>query len=169
VVEIAVAIVVEIAAEIAAVIVAVAGAGAAVADVTAVDVRKAHPLAAATCLPPSTLRRKAESLAATIRTATTTVAAISADLKIAPASRAVSNHVAPRSAGSIIVRRRFSSILPVPPRPSVPRKNPSFCLANLSPSIVASPWPRPFPQLSSRNLTSRNLKAKKQFLVPPAT
>jgi hypothetical protein len=161
-------IAVEIAAEIAAVIVAVAGAGAAAADVTAVDARKAQPSAAATCLPPSTLHRKAVNLAATIRAATITVAAISAALKIAPASRVVSNHVAPRSAGSIIARR-ILSILPVPPHPSRPPKNPSFCLANLSPSIVASPRPRPFLQLSSRNLTSRNLKAKKQFLVPPET
>jgi hypothetical protein len=154
-------------AQTAAVIVAVAGAGAAVADVTAVDVRKAHRLAAATCLPPSTLRRKAVNLAATIRAATITVAAISA-LKTAPASRAVSNHVARRSAGSIIARRIFS-ILPVPPRPSMPRKNPLFCLASLWPNIVASQWPRLFLPLSSRNLTSRNLKAKKQFLVPPET
>jgi hypothetical protein len=51
----------------------------------------------------------------------------------------------------------------------MPRKNPSFCLANLSPNTVASPRPRLFLQLSSRNLTSRNLKAKKQFLVPPET
>jgi hypothetical protein len=160
--------VVAIAVEIAAVIVAVAGAGAAVADVTVADARQARPSAAATCRPPNTLRRKAVNLAATIRAATITVAAISAALKIAPASRVVSNHVAPRSAGSIIARRIFSN-LPVPPRPSRPRKNPSFCLANLSPSIAASPRPRPFLQLSSRNPTSRNLKAKKQFLVPPQT
>jgi hypothetical protein len=107
-------------------------------------------------------------LAATIRAVTITAAAISAALKIAPASHAVSNHGARRSAGSIIARRIFS-ILPVPPRPSMPRKSPSFCLANRSPNIVTSPWPRPFLQLSSRNLTSRNLKAKKQFLVPPET
>jgi hypothetical protein len=108
------------------------------------------------------------NLAATIRAATITVAAISAALKIAPASRVVSNHVVPRSAGSIIARRKLS-IRPVPPPPSMPRKNPSFCLANLSPNIVASPWLRPFLQLSSRNLTSRNLKSKKQFLAHPET
>jgi hypothetical protein len=111
-----VAIAVETAVEIAAVIVAVAGAGAAVADVTVADARQARPSAAATCRPPNTLRRKAVNLAATIRAATITVAAISAALKIAPASRVVSNHVGPRSAGSIIARRIFS-ILPVPPRP----------------------------------------------------
>jgi hypothetical protein len=108
------------------------------------------------------------NLAATIRAATTTVAAISAVLKIAPASRVVSNHVVPRSAGSIIGRRKLR-FMPVPPRPSRPPKNPSFCLANLSPNIVASPWPRLFLQLSSRNLTSRNLKSKNQFLAHPET
>jgi hypothetical protein len=108
------------------------------------------------------------NLAATIRAATTTVAAISAVLKIAPASRVVSNHVVPRSAGSIIARQRLR-IMPVPPRLWRPRKNPSFCLANLSPNIVASPWPRPLLQLLSRNLTRRNLKSKKQFLAHPET
>jgi hypothetical protein len=143
---------------------AVADAGAAVADAIAVDALRARAWAAATCLPPSTLRRKAASRAAMNRVATITAAAISEARKIAVASRAVSNPGDPRSAASTIALRKLRARA-AHPLPSMLQKNPSFYPASLSPSTEASPWPRPFRQLSSRNLTSRNVKSKKQFLA----
>ena len=147
-------------------IVVVADVGAAVADVNEVaDARRDRMWVVAICLPPNMLRRKAASLAETILVVTTTVArrtAASEARKIAAARRVDLNRAVPRSAALIIARLKL-------PHPALPRKNPFFFPANLSPSIVASLRPRPFRLSSNRNLTSRNQKSKKQLRARQVT
>jgi hypothetical protein len=111
------------------------------------------------------LRRKAASLAETIRVVTTIADAISAGRKIAVVRRAVSNLVALRSVALIIALPK----LPVPPHPALSRKNPFFSRANRSPSIVESPRLLLRLQLPSRKFTSRNPISKTQHLALPAT
>jgi hypothetical protein len=114
------------------------------------------------------LRRKAASLAETIRAATITVAkttAASGARKIAAARRAVLNLAVLHSAALTIARLK----LPVPPHPALSRKNPFFFPASLWPSIAASLRPRPFRRSSSRNLTNRNQKLKKPLRARQVT
>jgi hypothetical protein len=150
---------------IAAATVVVADVGAAVADASAAAAGALRVPAAAICLRLNMLRRKAASLAETIRVVTTTVARTTAARearKIAAAHRVDSNPAVPRSVALIIARQKL-------PHPELPRKSPFFFPANLLPSIVASLRPRPFRLLLNRNLMNRSPKSKKQLRAHPVT
>jgi hypothetical protein len=96
---------------------------------------------------------------------TTIVAATIEALRIAEASRAVSNLVALPSVALTIARPK----LQVPPHPALSRTNPFFSPASLSQSIVASPPLRLRLQSPSRKFTSRSLISRKQLRALPAT